>query len=128
MFDEALRSRLLVDSALAALIGTRVTWTIRPQGAPYPAVVLSLISDGRPQRMKGFQALRDTRVQIDCYAETALSKLAVREAVIAAIAPAAVVAGTTFARCFIEAVRDRGDDSTTQFIHRDSIDATFWHD
>jgi len=126
-FEPSLRTRLKDDAGVAAIVGTRIDWTVRPQGSSYPAVVLRTISDGRPQHMGGFQNFRETRVQIDCFAATRATASALSAAVIAAIAPAAEVSGVTFRRAFIDTVRDLGANTDTGFVHRDSIDALIWH-
>lgn len=127
-FEPALRTRLKDDTAVAAIVGTRIDWTVRPQGSALPAVVLQIIADGRPQHMQGFQRFRETRVQIDCFATTRAAASALSAAVIAAITPAAEVSGTAFRRAFIDTVRDLGANTDTGFVHRDSIDALIWHD
>lgn len=125
--ETALRSRLLADGPVAALVGERVDWTVRPQGAPLPAIVLTLISDERAQDYKGFIGVWRTRVQIDAYGADRAEVVAVREAAIAAITPAGTFFGTKFLRAFIDTVRDLSADIGTDFIHRDSFDAFVWH-
>lgn len=122
-----LRAHLLADGAVAALVGVRVDWSTRPQADDYPAVVLQVVADPRDQHMKAFQELRGTRVQIDCLSRSAPQKVALREAVIAAIAGPFTQGGTAFGRVAGLAVRDLGEDGDDGFIHRDSIDATIWH-
>jgi len=125
--EEALRSRLLNDGAVAALVDDRVDWGVRKEGDPYPAVCLTLVSDPRPQDYKGVVGMRETRVKLDCYAEERDEVKAVREAVIAAILGGGTFYGTKFNRAFIDAVRDLGALAATGFVHRDSIDALIWH-
>ncbi len=125
--NQALRSRLLEDTAVKALVKTRVDWGVRKQGDPYPAICLTVISDPRPQDYKGFVAKRETRVQIDCYAETRATAAALSEAVIAVITPGGEFFGTKFSRAFIDTVQDRGALSGTVYVHRDKIDALIWH-
>lgn len=126
--ETALRARLMADGAVAAIAGTRIDWTNRPSATAYPAVTLMVVSDPRPQHMKGFQGLRGTRLQIDTMALDAATKVALREAVIACVVEPATEGGTVFGRGFINNVVDRGEDVPGQgFIHRDMIDATIWH-
>lgn len=125
--ETAMRARLLADAAVSAVCGDRVAWTNRPQASAYPAVTMLVISDQYDQHMKGFQGLRGTRVQIDCMARSAAEKVALRDAVIAAIAGPFVQGSTSFDRSQRITVRDLGADSTGGFIHRDSIDLTIWH-
>lgn len=126
-FETALRTRLKDNAPVAALVGTRIDWTVRPQKTALPALVLTLISDNRAQHMGGFNGFRETRVQVDCYAGTAKLACELRDAVIAAIAPAATVSTTEFLRSFINNVIDRSENSDTGFVHRQLVDVNIWH-
>jgi len=123
----ALRSRLLNASPVSTIVGTRIYWGVRPQGSAYPAIVLTIVSDSRDQDYKGFVSLWQTRVQIDCYGLDRATVVALREAVITAIAPAGTFYGSKFGRAFIDTVQNLGANSETGFIHRDKIDALIWH-
>lgn len=128
MMETALRSRLLDDADVTAIVTERVHWSVRPQDDELPSLVLQVISDPRPQTYKGAVGMRQTRVQLDCYAADRAGAVALREAVIAAITPAGTFFGTKFQRAFIDTVRDLGAHSdTADFVHRDSIDALIWH-
>lgn len=124
-FETALRSRLKDDAGVAA-ITSQVDWTVRPQASSFPAVVLTNIADQRDQHFQGFAGFRPTRVQIDCYAATKAVAVSLREAVLAAVVPAATKGGVTFLRSFVNTVLDRGDQTETGFIHRELIDLTIW--
>lgn len=125
--ETALRARLVADASVAALVGTRVYWRIRPQGSDLPAIVLTIISDPRPQHLEGFQDLRATRVQIDCMAATFAELVALREAAIAAVVPAGVTDDTRFCRGEINNVIPKGEDTATAWVFGEAIDATIWH-
>jgi hypothetical protein len=125
--ETALRTRLKNDAGVSALVGTRIDWSVRPQGSITPCVVLTMIADNRDQHFQGFAGFRSTRIQIDCYAATKAAAVALREAVIAAVVPEATVSGVTFLRAFINTVLDRGDQTETGFIHRELIDLNCWH-
>lgn len=122
----ALRARLLAAAPVTALVGTRVDWVDRPQGAALPAVTLQIISDLRPQHLKGFQPLRDTRVQVDVWAASYAQKAQLVEAVIAAAVPESTTGGIVFNRAVVDGLRDLGEQNETQFIHRTSIDLIVW--
>lgn len=131
--EVALRARLKADATVTGIAGTRIDWTTRPQKRPagepaFPVVLLTTIFDDRTQHMGGFDDFRETRVQIDCLAETRAEVIALREAVITAIAPAATQSGVTFLRAQQFSVVDRGANTDTGFIHRDMIEASIWHD
>lgn len=122
-----LRSKLLADAGVAAIVGTRVDWMERPQTSGLPAVVIQTIAQPRPQHMGGLMTFRQTRVQFDCFALKAKQAVELAEAVIAAILPASV--GTTeFLRGFINDVRDLGENTDSGFVHRRMVDAYIWHD
>lgn len=122
-----LRSRLMGNSAVAAIVGTKVHWGVRPQGEAYPSLVMTIVSDGRPQHMGGLIDQRATRVQFDCYGTTRAQAVSLREAVIAAILPAALVSGVQFQRSFIDTVRTMDAHTDTGLVFRDMIDAQIWH-
>lgn len=125
--ETALRSKLKADAAVSALVGSRVDWNERPQKSQLPAIVLQLIADNRSQHMGGFDTFTQTRVQIDCFAETAKTSVELANAVIAAIVPAST-GSTEFLRGFINDVRDLGENTETGFVHRRMVDAYIWHD
>ena len=123
----------MADSGVAAIVADdasgapMVDWSVMRKDARYPAVVLVLIYDGRPQDLDGNVGLRASTVQIDIYGRERSQVVALREAVIAAISGPYTQGGVQFGRAFIQSVRDLGDDSAPEFVHRDSIDAQIWH-
>jgi hypothetical protein len=127
-FDVALRARLKADANVSTIVGTRIDWDERPQRSAYPAIVLELASDPRPQNMGGLDAFRSTRIWINCFAITAAGKAALREAVIAAVLPEATQDDVHFRRSFINNVINRSENTETGFVHRDLVDVTIWHD
>lgn len=117
----ALRARLM------GLAGGRVYWVARPQAAALPAVTLQIISDLRPQHLKGFDGLRGTRVQFDCWGSSHVEVSDLKEAVLAAAVPEATANGIRFDRAIIEGEQDLGEQSQTVFIFRASFDLiVFW--
>lgn len=59
---------LLADGPLAALVGRRISWSLRPQGEPVPALVLTVVSRRRDALMTEPGRLNDYRIQVDAYA------------------------------------------------------------
>lgn len=119
--EGALRARLLADATVAGIVGTRIYWEDRPQSSALPAITLSLPVDGRDQHMGGFQTVRDVQVQIDIWATLYAEKKALKEAVIAAMAPAHTGNGIRFqAATRIDAV-PLNERVETQLIYRDAI-------
>jgi hypothetical protein len=76
-----LRSLILASAPVAALVARRVDWTRNKQGAASPRIVLHLISAPRSYHAKGVDGLFQDRVQLDIWAKTAGSRLAVWQAV-----------------------------------------------
>lgn len=125
--EVALRSRLKADAAVAAIVATRIDWSVRPQRSAMPAIVLQVVSDVRPQTFKENTGTRETRVQIDCYALTRAQAISLRDAVINAISSGGTFFSVSFSRTFINNVIDRGENTDTGFVHRELIDASIWH-
>jgi hypothetical protein len=127
-FEAALRGRLRSDAGVAALAGDRIEWSVRPQGSPLPAVTLLMIAETVDQTLEDFQERQFARVQVDVRAETRSEAVALRKAVIAAVAPAGTFDGVNFGRATFDPVTDRGSNSETGFVHRDSFDLIVMHD
>ncbi len=58
-----------IRSIIAAAVNASVDWGSRPQGAPYPGVVLTTISGRGGHTFDGPDGLSVSRVQVDVYAE-----------------------------------------------------------
>ena len=68
--EEAFRALLLGNSAIAALVGSRISWGSAAQGEQFPYIVLHVIDDAEEQTYKGPDGLSQGRVQVDCYGGT----------------------------------------------------------
>lgn len=123
-WEAALCQRLLDDPAVTC----GASYGQRPQGEGLPWITLQVVSDPRPQTLGAFQGRRESRVQIDVRAKTRAEVVALREAAIAALAPAGSFGGVLFGRANFQPVRDRGESTETGFVHRDSFDVLVWHD
>lgn len=124
--QEALRAKLIADATVTSLVTSRIYWVTRPQNSSMPAIVLQTISDGRPQHLKGFDDLRDTRVQVDCWGTTYAQAKAMAEAVINAAVPESAGNGIIFNRAMVDAVDDGGEVVGTAFAYRVRIDLIIW--
>lgn len=122
-----LRARLLADAALAARVANRIDWQSRPQGDALPSVTLQVVSDPRPQHMKGFQDLRATRVQADVWGGTDIAVSEIADLLIAAVAPPATQGGTRFSRTFIDSATDLPERLGNTTINRTSLDLIVHH-
>lgn len=124
----ALASRLLTDPDIAALVGTRVDWIQRKQDDPFPAIVLTTISDPRPQHLKGFEDFRETRVQADCLSLDYGEARGLAELVIDASVGSATIGSIRFLRADIDGPRDLGELLEGKgFVHRQSVDLIIRH-
>lgn len=125
--EAALRARLITDPATSWIVDNRVHWLLRPQGGALPAIVLQLISEIRGQHLKGFQAIVESRVQVNCLAASHVAAVDLAEAAIAAIAPEGDELEVTFMRAMIEAQADDAEETPTGFVFRRRFDARlFW--
>lgn len=120
--EGALRARLLAVGAVAAAVGTRIYWEDRPQNGTLPAITLHLITDERDQHMGGFQGVRDALLQVDVWATSFASKKAIKEAVIASLAPAQTGNGIRFQAATQISARPQNERTETQYIFRDVIE------
>lgn len=128
----ALRARLVGDSAVAAIVadyaGTRAIFVEdRPQDSGLPSVTLFVISDPRPQHLKGFDGARETRVQADCRAATAVTARALALAVIAAATLPGESLGVAFGRAGVEGPRPLNENVNGTVVYRQSVDLLVWH-
>jgi hypothetical protein len=123
--EEALRARLLATAGVTALVGQRVTWKIRARGSALPAIVLHLISVREDTTHDGLSGLSESRVQVDCIADTHFAALAVRRAVKAAMGG---YRGPDFQAVFVAAQRDDVDTGDVNNpVFRTSLDLMVWH-
>jgi hypothetical protein len=133
-FESALLARLLGDVAIKAATGSRVEF-----GRTFialPAISLQIISDPRPQHLKGFHSSRPTDVQIDIWAKNVETGAPLRELVIGLLVQAAESDGVRFQRAMITNVRAGAEQQQAgpvpvqrirAEVHRTSIDITFTH-
>ena len=125
--EAALIAVLLADPAVAGLAGNRVFLQGARQGAGYPYISLVRISTGAASHLAGAATLEWPRLQIDCWAETALAALALAEAVRSAIdAVPALGAGLSFIATFEDQRGPAPDEATRNF--RVSQDYFVWYE
>ena len=119
----ALLKRLDDATAVTALVGTRKHWVARSQGDPLPAIVLQVISEDRPQHLKGFENMRTARVQVGALALKYGQARQVLEAAVAALTPPAIVENVHFWRASVEGPRDTSEEITgVGIVHRPIAD------
>lgn len=123
----ALIHRLLDDPDVSALVANRIYWVDRPQLSSLPAISLQVIGESRPQHMNGFDGLDRNLVQMDVWGKSYAEVQQVKEAAIGTIIGAEEANGIKFERAFLDTVRDLGERTETQYVHRASIDLIFFH-
>lgn len=125
--EGALRARLLAATPVTALVGQRLYWDERPQGGQLPDVTLLLVVDNRDQHFEGFQSLQSAWLQVDVRGTSFAQKKALKEAVIAALAPADTSNGIRFERATEIRSHPANERTETQFIFRDIVEMTIHH-
>lgn len=118
-FEAALRARLK-----AAVSGVAIEWERRRD---YPCIVLSIVTQQIGRHMTGNDGQRRPRVQADVYALDNVTKVALRDMVVAAITPPAVVDGVRFGRAQQVRWSNAGEQGETEFVFRDMIEAVLPH-
>jgi hypothetical protein len=126
--EERLRGVPDLVEATAGRIGT----SKRLSGVP--AIVIRVVADPRPQHFKGFILARPSEVQVDVWAGSDALAGTIAKSVIAALCPAADVAGVRFQRAMITNVRGGPEQERSAptprlqaELFRHSIDFTFTH-
>lgn len=107
--EQAVRERLVGDSAVAALVGARVYQLKLPQKPTLPAVRVQLIDEPLFYHLRGGSRLIRSRVQTDCYVNgepsTAYAAVtALADAVDAALSACVFKAGGSPAEISVEGV------------------------
>lgn len=123
----ALTARLKADAGLAVMLGGRLFWNVVPQATALPYARLQTITDQRPQHLTGYDASRQTRVQIDVFAKDYGTARGIVEAIIAEMAAPLTLSGVQFGRGKAEGPRDLGEEATEGFVHRLSLDLIIEH-
>jgi hypothetical protein len=67
--EEAIRARILMLSAVTAVVGTRVWLDKLPQSPIYPCARVQLIDDPASYHLRGPDGTTRARVQVDAYAK-----------------------------------------------------------
>lgn len=115
----ALRERLKADPVIIAAKAS-VEWARRER---YPEIVLTVASEPRNRFMTGRQGFIPVRIYFDVMATDAPTKVVLREAVLAVLGFGDKRSGIRFWPARDINVTDLGEQTDTQFIHRDQISA-----
>jgi hypothetical protein len=124
--EEVIAALLVADAGVAAIAGTRIYWSEKPQGSAWPAVVLHKITGLRDYEMDQPTGLVQARVQADCWAKTYGDAVRLSRAVNTALGG---YSGGIIQGAFIETERqsfEKSADGAEKF-HRVSLDFQIWH-
>jgi len=125
MWLDDLQSDLLDNTALAAIINTRLKPAPLGQGATLPAVTFTVIGRVREYEHEGYAGLQQVRVQFDCWAETNDDgESGVYQAQTLADALVDAVEALPLWRAFIDS--DRPDYEPETGYYRRIVDALLW--
>lgn len=115
-----------ITALLASVASGRRYWTVAPQTAPRPFLVLNRVDGIRDYHMQGPSGYVASRVQIDVYADTYTATKATGRAVISTLSG---YSGGDIQAIFIEGERDlpAADAGIVTNLFRTSIDIIVHH-
>ena len=117
-FAAALRTRLTGDTAVAAIVGDKVSWAIVPAESSPPYVRLQAIGGTEDMTLTGPDGLKRAFVTLDCFAGTHKGAWSLAQVARAALLDTVTVSGITFVRTDAELPRDAGEDIPgVGFVH-----------
>lgn len=128
MMEAALRTRLLDNPAISALVGNRIAWVQRPQSQVLPAITLHKVSPGRSYSHDGAIGLQCPSIQFDIWSLSVSQAKTIRDAVIAVMEAQETVSGVRFGMSFLDSERDIAPEDVQGIdaVHRVSMDFTVW--
>jgi hypothetical protein len=127
MIESELRTYLLAQSGIAALIGTRVYPMKLPQSPTLPAITYQRVSGSRVQSLTGPSGMAHPRIQVDCWAASYDGAKALAAEVQDDLDGYRGTMGTTRVGGVI-VYGDRDWYEPDVDIYRVTIDITIWHD
>ena len=119
----AIRAALLADPAVVLLADERIFTLLAPQGERRPCIVFTRVSELEGATLAGPDGLVETRVQLDCWAETPDEASALAEAVRARVQGlAGVFGGVTLCGAWADRLREDQDRDTSLWrVSRDYL-------
>lgn len=117
---EQVRTLLLADPAVVALVVGRIFPQVLPQGVVMPALRYTVVSDVPQTSLQGWTSgLRNARVQVDAFSRKYLEAQTLADAVVGALGSL-----TGEVASLLESRRDGYEDETG--LHRVSMDFSMW--
>lgn len=123
--EEAMISKLLADSGIAALVGNRVFPGSRPQASALPCIVMNRISGAPVYADDGEIGIEQARMQLDCWGQTFTSAKQVSRAVRGALSAFhGIHGGVNFRFIELDLERDTRETGTdaVAYLFRTSLD------
>lgn len=128
--EKAIKSILVADATVLALVSTRVYPNWVPQGASMPAISFNQVSGIRDYSMDGADGMAQTLYQIDCWATTYSETRDLADAVRGALsAYSGTIAGVTIDVAFLQDENDVPEYSKQSDVAKrygKSLDFTIW--
>lgn len=122
-FVIALRGRIVAAPAVSTSLGSRLYPVNKvPQNAAKPYAYYQVISDPRPEHLKGYDSARQSRIQIDIVADDYATARAIGENIIETVAVPGTHGGIRFGRTKAEGPRDLSEETASGTISRASLD------
>lgn len=81
MIAEGLKTLLLAQAPVAAIVGTRIYVTAAKQGTPRPYIVIDRMRDEKFKGLDGVQTAKQAEIDIECWASTPGSAAALAKVV-----------------------------------------------
>lgn len=127
-FVSALHGWITTAPTVSPDLGTRLYPRDKvPQNAVSPYGMYQVISDPRPEHLKGYDRARQSRVQIWIVAATYGAARSISEKIIAAVSVPGIHGGIKFGRVKAEGPRDLSQDTSSGTVSMASTDLLVEH-
>ena len=130
LIEQAILTRLLADSAISTLVGTRIYYVRADQAVAKPYIVFSKISAIRVSSHDGGSGLANPRFQFSCFGETYKSvtdiAVAIQDSLEGFTGVMGGVGGVNVNGCYYEDETDFYEEDS-KLYHR-ALDFKLWHD
>ncbi|HQS95087.1 MAG: hypothetical protein B7X90_01785 [Novosphingobium sp. 17-62-19] len=128
--EEPIRSLLLEASGIAALVGSRIDWGVRPQGDALPAIVLSRTSSVTGMKLSGPSGWTRSRIYVECWGRTYKVARDIADLIggdDGVLSGLRTTSGGIQLRTFIVGRRADQETDSVGVLHRTALDVMVWH-
>lgn len=124
----AFRNKVIADTDVAADIGTQLYPAVVGQKAVLPYARFHIISDPRPEHLKGYQGSRRTRIQVSIFAEDFSEAKRIGSNIVKAVSAPWSTPDGKVGRVKCEGPREgQGTDTPNGFVHHQIVEAMMEH-